>query len=226
MPEWLTITIHSLAAIVVLFLMTKLLGKRQITQLSLFEYITGITIGNLAAYISTEDNWQMGIISLSVWVAVLLIVQWLSIKSKRIRKFMVGTSTVLIHRGNVIRDNLKRERVTVDELLETLRKRGIFRLADVEYALMESSGEINVLLKAEHMPLTRRQLGLPAGYEAEPHTVVVDGRVLDAALEKSGRSRSWLEQELHSRSLSLGDVFIGQIHSDGELHVDLMQRRR
>lgn len=125
MPEWLEVVVRTLFAVVVLFFLTKLLGKRQVSQLSFFEYITGITVGSLAAYISldTDKYWHLGLIALIVWVACSLGIEWLQMKSKKARDFIDFKSTVLIKDGKILEDHMKKERLTTDELLEELRKR-------------------------------------------------------------------------------------------------------
>lgn len=125
MPEWLEVMIRTLSAVTMLFLITKILGKRQISELSLFEYITGITLGNLVGYISldTDTSWYLGFLAVFVWVAVSAAAEFLTMKSKKFRDIVDGRSTILIENGAVIQENLKKERLTIDEFLEQLRKK-------------------------------------------------------------------------------------------------------
>lgn len=223
MPEWLEITLRTLMAVVVLFLMTKLLGKRQVTQLSVFEYITGITIGSLAAYISLdlEANWYLGIVSLTVWVAVSLGIELLQVKSKTARNLIDGRATVLIKDGKILEDNLMKERLNSDELLDQLRQKNVFKAADVEFAVMEPNGELSVLLKKENQPLTPKHLGIKVSPEGEPQTVIMDGKRLDDPLAALGYSRQWLNTELDKLGVAIENVYLGQADSYGQLYVDL-----
>lgn len=223
MQEWLEVALRTLTAVVILFVLTKLLGKRQVTQLSVFEYITGITIGSLAAYISLdlEANWYLGIVALVVWVGVSLGAEFLQIKSKRFRNWIDGKGTVLIKDGKIMEDNLKKERLSTDELLEQLRRKNAFRAADVEFAVMEPSGEINVLLKRENQPITPRHLGIKVGPEQEPQTVIMDGVIMDEPLATIGLSREWLKTELEKLGVAQENVFLGQVDTYGQLYVDL-----
>lgn len=223
MPDWFEIVLRTLLAVVVLFGMTKILGKRQISQLSFFEYITGITIGSLAAYISLdlEANWYLGILSLGVWVACSLGIEFLQLKSKKMRDFIDSKGTVLIREGKVLEDNLKKERITTDELMEQLRKKSAFKVAEVEFAIMEPSGEINVLLNREHQPLTPSHLGIKVAPEQEPQAVIMDGEIMDEALATIGFSRGWLKTELDKLGVTIENVFLGQVDSYGQLYVDL-----
>lgn len=219
MPAWLEIIIRTLAAIVILFAFTKVLGKRQISELSLFEYITGISIGNISAYVSLDlDNlWYLGLVSIAIWVIVSLGMEFFTMRSKRVRDFVDGKGTVLIKNGQLLKRQLLKERLTLDELLEQLRKKNVFRVADVEFAVMESSGDINVLLKKQHQPLTPNMIGLNVSREREPQTVMMDGVILNDVLETAGYDREWLEQELKRNKLNKHDVFLAQIDSEGHL---------
>ncbi|KPV58892.1 membrane protein [Paenibacillus sp. A3] len=223
MPDWLEISFRTLLSLIVLFLLTKLLGKRQVSQLSFFEYITGITIGSLAAYISLdlEANWYLGIVSLAVWVIASLGIEFLQLKSKSARNWIDSKGTVLIKDGKILEDNMKKERLTTDELLEQLRKRSVFKAADVEFAIMEPSGDVNVLLKKEHQPLTPAHLGIKVGPEQEPQAVIMDGNIMDEPLATLGMSRQWLQTELEKTGVTVENVFLGQVDSYGQLYVDL-----
>ncbi|MCA0757774.1 DUF421 domain-containing protein [Paenibacillus sp. N4] len=221
MPDWLEIIVRTLAAITILFILTKVLGKRQISQLSLFEYITGISIGNIAAYVSLDlDNlWYLGIVSLAVWVSISVGMEFLTMRSKRVRDIVDGNATVLIENGKLDKQKLFKERLTVDELLEQLRKKDVFRMADVEFAVMEPSGEINVMLKKEHKPITPELLGWKVGKEHVAQTVIMDGEIEADALEKTDCSKEQLLHELKRKNVRLQDVFVGQIDGNGRLSV-------
>ena len=223
MPDWLEVTIRTLVAIIVLFSMTKLLGKRQISQLSFFEYITGITIGSLAAYVSLDlqMHWYLGLISLGVWVAISLGIEFLQLKSKKARDFIDSKPTVLIKDGKVLEDNLKKERLTTDELMEQLRGKDVFKAADVEFAVIEPNGDVNVMLTRENQPLTPKHLGIKVGPEQEPQTVIMDGKIMDEPLATLGLSRAWLHTELEKLGVTAENVFLGQVDAYGQFYADL-----
>jgi len=223
MPEWLLVALRTLLAVAILFLMTKLLGKRQISQLSFFEYITGITIGNLAAFISLEldKKWFLGIVSLVVWVAVSVGIEFLQLKSKLARDFIEGKSTVIIKDGKILEDNLKKERLTIDEFMEQLRKKNVFQAADVEFAIMDPSGDLNVLLARENQPITPKHLGIKVAPEKEPQVVIMDGEIMYEPLAAMGLNRGWLDTELESIGVAQENVFLGQVDAYNQLYVDL-----
>lgn len=223
MPEWLEVIWRTVFAVVVLFFLTKLLGKRQVSQLSFFEYITGITVGSIAAYVSldTDKTWHLGIIALLVWISLSLGIEFLQMKSKKARDFIDFKSTVLIKDGKILEDNMKKERLTTDELLAELRKKDVFKVADVEFAIMETDGAINVLLTRENQPLTPKHLGVKVAPEQATQAVIMDGKIMDEPLDTLGLTRGWLQGKLEELNLTAENVFIGQVDSYGELTVDL-----
>ncbi len=223
MAEEFEVILRTILAILAIFFLTKLLGKRQISELSFFEYITGITIGSLAAYIclDLQAGWHLGIISLSIWVLFSIGVEFLQIKSKMGRDFIDGKARILVKDGKVLEDNLKKERLTIDELMEQFRKKNIFRVADVEFAIIEPNGDINVLLTPENQPLTPKHLGIKVNPLQETQIVIMDGKIIDEPLATIGLSRAWLETELEKLGLPVNNIFIGQVDAYHQLYVDV-----
>ncbi|MED4750591.1 DUF421 domain-containing protein [Brevibacillus choshinensis] len=223
MPEWLNIMIRSVVAIVYLFLLTKLIGKRQIRQLTYIEYIVGITIGSIAAFMATDMDGPMyhSLIALTIIGLFPVLMDWLSLKSKMIRNWVEGNATILIKDGKILEDNLKKERLTSEELLEQLRTKNVFRAADVEFALMETSGELSVLLKSQHQPVTPQHLELVVSPAEEPQAVIMDGVIMDEPLSTIGLNRRWVRAELEKVGVALENVFLGQVDKGGQLYLDL-----
>ena len=222
MPQWIEIVLRTILTVLILFGLTKLLGKRQLGQLSYFEYITGITIGSIAAYVSLdlEATWYYGVIAMIVWTAVVYGLEFLTLKSKVARDVIDGKGAVLIKEGKILEDNLTKEHLTVDDLLEQLRERNAFKVADVEYAVLEADGKLNVLLNKESQPLTAKHLGIKVAPEQEPQTVIIDGKIMDEPLATIGLNRHWVNTELKKIGISIENVFLGQVDSYGQLTVD------
>lgn len=223
MPDWLHIAFRALATLVFLFILTRILGKKQISQLTFFEYVIGITLGDLAGNISTdvESNYWHGIIAILVWVLVPFVLELLTLKSKTLRNWFEGKGRVLIKDGKILEDNLKKERYTGDELLEQLRTKSIFRVADVEFAMLESSGDLSVLLKSDLQPLTPRHLNMKLVNEKPTQAVIMDGVIQNEPLAAAGKGRGWLQLELEKLGVTKENVFLGQVDTHGELTVDL-----
>lgn len=223
MPEWLNIMIRSFGLLVVLFLITKWLGKKQLSEMSIFEYITGIVIGSIVAMYAADidTNLSHGIAALFIWSAIPLAVAFISQKSKTFRNLTQGKATIFIQDGKIMEDNLKKEHYTSDDLLEKLRDDQIFKVADVEFAVLEPSGTLNVLPKKENQPLTAKDMGMKLPLEKEPETVIMDGKVLLEPLANISLNTNWLETELDKLNVSIENVFLGQADTDGQLTVDL-----
>ncbi|MFD0692892.1 DUF421 domain-containing protein [Paenibacillus sp. GCM10027628] len=223
MPDWLHIIVRSLVTLITLFVLTRILGKKQISQLTFFEYVVGITLGDLAGVISTdvESNYGHGIIAIAVWFFVPLLLELVTLKSKTLRVWFEGKSTVFIKDGKILEDNLKKERYTVDELLEQLRTKSVFKVADVEFAMLEPSGDVSVLLKSENQPLTPKHIGMKLVVDKPAQAVIMDGVIQDEPLATAGKSRGWLHMELDKIGVTKENVFLGQVDTHGELTVDL-----
>ena len=223
MPEWLVIVLRSISLLIVLFFFTKWLGKKQISQLNIFEYITGIVLGGIVALhsIDLKSNIFYGLIAMLVWFLIPLLVDYISLKSKTFREFTQGKSAVFIQNGKVMEDNLKKEGFTSEDLLEQLRSKDIFQVADVEFALMEPSGTLSVLPKKENQPLTPKDLGIKVAPMKETQTVIMDGKMLLEPLANASLNPGWLETELEKINVTIENVFLGQVDSDGQLTVDL-----
>ncbi|MDQ6599150.1 DUF421 domain-containing protein [Bacillus salipaludis] len=223
MPGWVLIIARSLIFLLLVFLTTKLLGKKQISELNFFEYVAGITIGSIAGEVVTglESNAYHGALAIIVFGLITFMADFLSLKSKKFRDVMDGRGAVVIKDGKVLEENLKKEKYTIDELSALLRQKDIFRIADVEFAVLEPKGNLSAMLKKENRPLTPKDLQMKTANEKEPQTVIMDGKILDEALRSSGKSRGWLTTELEKLGVTLDNVFIGQVDSYGELTIDI-----
>ncbi|WP_312095438.1 DUF421 domain-containing protein [Niallia sp.] len=222
MTELITTIIRSVLIIVSLFFITKLLGKKQLSKLSFFEYIVGITVGDIAGSISLDSAIKMvdGVTSIVIWTCIPLIISHLSLKNKRFRDFVEGTPTVFIKDGNIIEKHLKKEKYSMDELLEQLRIKAIFRVEDVEFATLEANGELSVLLKKAKQPLVvEDMIDLPP-VEKELYTIIMDGKIDKRTLEKCNLTEKWVYSALKKRGLNISDIFLAQIDHLGELTFD------
>lgn len=223
MPEPIIIVIRSISLLIVLFFLTKWLGKKQLAQLSIFEYITGIVLGSIVAFLSVDLNSNIGygFLALFIWFIIPFLTEYLSLKSKTIRNFVKGESVILIQEGKILEENLKNEQYTADDLLQSLRKNNIFRVADVEFAILEPSGEVNVMLKKQHQQATIKDLNITYTPEREPLTVIMDGEILLEPLAQLSLNPDWLHTELEKINVTLDNVFLAQADQDGQLTIDL-----
>lgn len=223
MADLTNIVLRGILFIVALFLMTKILGSKQISQLSFFEYISGITIGSVAAEVITglESNILHGVVLIILIGGMTYFVDVFSLKSKKFRDFAEGKASVFIKDGKIMEDSMKKNHYTIDDLNSLLRKKNVFKTADVEFAVLEPNGDISVLLKKENQPLTPKDLNMKVANEKVPQTVIMDGKILDNALGEAKQTREWLNTELDKLGVSLDNVFMAQVDSYGQLTVDI-----
>ncbi|TYR77770.1 DUF421 domain-containing protein [Rossellomorea vietnamensis] len=223
MSEYTEVALRSLFVLIALFLITKLLGKKQLSQLSFFEYITGITVGSIAGTLSMDLDVKLleGLMSILLWFSVPFIFSFISLKSVKFRHFVEGTPTVFIENGNIIEQALKKEKFSSDELLEQLRKKNIFRASDVEFATLDTNGELSVMLKKEKQPLLYEDIFQTSLNIYPIHSVISDGKIERKGLKSVGRTEEWLVNQLKQRHINLDNVFFAQADTSGKLTIDL-----
>lgn len=223
MPEWINVILRALFFVALFFGITKWFGKKQMSELSYFEFVVGIAIGSVGAFfaLGIENSWGHSILAVVIFGGVPFLLSLLSLKSKKVRDVAEGKGTVFIKDGKIMEDNLKKKQVTTDALLRQLRAKNVFKTADVEFAVLEPGGSLSVLLKKSAQPLTSTDIGVKAPNVKEPHTVIKDGEISDDSLASSGKNRQWIEDELSKLGVAIENVFLGQIDSYGQLTVDI-----
>ncbi|WP_175638314.1 DUF421 domain-containing protein [Metabacillus schmidteae] len=227
MPDWIEVVIRSFCIIGGLFFITKLLGKKQLSKLSFFEYIVGITVGDIAGTITMdiELNIVNGVVSIVVWTLFPLVISYVSLKSKKFRDIVEGKATTFIQDGKILEDNLKHEKYSTDELLEQLRKKDIFQVSDVEFAVLETNGELSVLLKKEKQPAKWEDFFGEGVKLKAPITVIMDGVYMEESINEGGYTIDWVRSKLEAKKRSVEDVFLAQIDSNGNLYADYYDDR-
>ena len=222
MNEWTHIIISSVLFVVTLFAITKIGGKKQLSELSFFEYVSGITIGSIAGEVimGLDGNLLHGVLAIVIFGSFTYLHDLIGIKSKKFRDLFEGKATVIIKDGKVMEENLKKEKYTIDDLNSLLRQKNVFKTADVEFAVLEPKGDLSVLLKKEFLPLTPNDIDLPVAPEKETYTVIMDGNVLNGQLANAGKNKAWLDIELADLGVTLDNVFLGQVDSYGKLYID------
>ncbi|UCZ51919.1 DUF421 domain-containing protein [Bacillus shivajii] len=223
MPGWLEVVVRSLVAVTVLLFISRMVIRKSLSQVTYFEFVAGVVLAVILAVGSFNLQVPIAypIMGIIVWAFIPYLLGWLAIKSQTLRNFVYGRGIPLIKDGKVLEDNLKKERYSTDELLKQLRQRNIHQVADVEFALLETSGEISVLPKKDYQPLTPKDMGMQVAPIKEPETIIMDGKVLDEPLATVGKNRQWLEMELEKIGAAIENVYLGQVDSYGQLTVDL-----
>lgn len=194
----LNVIIRTIVILFILFIFVKIIGKKQVSQMNLFDYIVGITMGSVVADISLdiEKSFLSGVVSLTIYCLAGLMSAILTNKSITMRRVINGVPTVLVENGKIIEDGLKKVRIDVNDLLSEARVNGYFNLEDIDYAVMETNGKISFLLKGDKSPLTKGDYKLKVKNEGLTANVIIDEVLLEKNLKDIGKSEKWLKHEL------------------------------
>lgn len=221
---YLAVASRVVLAFVLLFILARLAGKKQIAQLTFFDFITAIAVGDLAAGHMANPEQPLGpfALGLVLWFGLHLSADVIAVKWRRGGKLLEGEPTVVIQKGRILEDKLGGLMLRADDLMGMLRAKGYFDVRHVEYGVMETDGNLSVLPTPAHRPATPKDLGLRpvgTGMSAE---VVVEGRVFTANLARFGRDEAWLRQQLAVHGVQdLNGVFYCTLNERGELYIDL-----
>lgn len=214
-----------LVYLAVLFVM-RLMGKREIGQLSTFDLVVAIMIAEVAVF-PLEDLQMplyLGLIPMLVLVSAEVLLSYLCLKFKFLRRIVDGSPSVLISKGEIKENEMRRQRYNMNDLMGQLREKNIFNVSDVEYAILETSGELTVMLKNTKRPLSPEDLNITPAPEDIPVPLVLDGEVLQENLDYLHRSFSWLEEELKNRNLTIRDVLYASLDCQGEFYISKKQQ--
>ncbi|MBT2719241.1 DUF421 domain-containing protein [Bacillus sp. ISL-57] len=215
--------LRATASIIVLLILTRLLGRKQLSQLTFFNYITGITIGSIAADIGGESETPFfnGLTSLVWWSFLTFLVGYLGLKSSKVRVIIDGEPIIVIKEGKIFEEELKKSRLNMDDLSMLLREQNVFSVQDVANATFEPNGKLSIMLKPENQPVTKKdQNVLTVKPMYIPMELVVDGKVVEKNLKESGISKEWLKNQLINFKVNMKDVFYVELQKDGSLYID------
>lgn len=206
----------------VLFVLMRLNGKRQISQLSAFDYINGITIGSIAAEMATEleDFWKP-LLAMVLYALLTLLVSVLTDKSRRFRYLATGKPQVLLEDGVFHRESFKGGHIDLDEFLSRSRLAGYFKVSDIKLAILEPCGDISFLPYDRCRPATPEDLGKAPTSSAAPIAVVGDGKILSERLSSAGVSEETVKEKLAAEKIDLSDVFLATCDENRELRIYL-----
>ena len=208
--EILEVSYRAIISLVTLFLITKILGKKQVSQLSLFDYVIGISIGNFAAEvtINLEAEWINGVVAVLIFGLVAYFVSIITMKSIVARRFFMGSPTIVIQNGKIIKESLKRVKLDINDLLEECRNNNVFDLNQINYALMEAKGKLSILLKPEYLPLTPKDMKLNPEKNGLVANVIIDKKIMQENLKQMNKDDKWLLKELKTKKVKLEDILL------------------
>jgi len=213
---------------ILVLVVMRLMGKREISQLQPFELAISIMIADLASIPMTEAGIPLsnGIVPILGLLMMHLIISIINLKSNRAREIICGKPSLLIYRGRIDEQVLKKERVTVNELQERLRGNNVVNIGDVEYAILETSGEVTIIQKPNKRNTTPEDFGIMPDYEGIPYDLVLDGKVMNENLKKIGKNYEWLKKEVGKFNIKPEEALIVTIDGKGQMFCQEKENKR
>lgn len=208
--SFLTLCLTALGSFGVLFLVAKFIGHKQIAQLDFFDYITGITIGSIAAEMATEleEPWKP-LVAMVIYGGATLLLGVIARKVSRTRKYLNGTPTILMDHGKLYRGNLKKAKLDLSEFMVMCRQQGYFDLTSIQTAIFEYNGKLTILPVSSQRPVTPNDMNLAPEQELIFTELIMDGRILVGNLKRMGLDLTWLNEQLKQHKIhSAEDVFL------------------
>ena len=209
--EILKVVLTSVLSAAALFVIAKIMGHKQMSQLDFFDYITGITIGSIAAELATElEEPLKPLIAMVVYGVITVILTVITSKLPKMRKFINGTPTIIMNNGKIYRNNLKKAKIDLSEFMVMCRQEGYFNLADIQTAIFEYNGRLTVLPVSTKRPINPEDMNLSPQHEYISTEVIMDGRILDDNLKRMGLDTKWLQKQIKDQGFkSAKEVFLG-----------------
>lgn len=217
--EILKVVLTSVLSAAALFVIAKVMGHKQMSQLDFFDYITGITIGSIAAELATELEEPMKpLVAMVVYGVITVILTAITSKLPKMRKFINGTPTIIMNNGKIYRKNLKKAKIDLSEFMVMCRQEGYFNLADIQTAIFEYNGRLTVLPVSVKRPLNPEDMNLTPQPEYISTEVIMDGRILEDNLKRMGLDAKWLEKQIKEQGFkNVKEIFLGICDQDKKL---------
>lgn len=192
--DFFYVFIKAVSSMVILFFFTKAMGRKQLSQLNLYDYIVGITIGSVAADISIdlETHFWHGVLVMFVYTIVSILISHFTAKSIKFRRFVTGVPIIVIEDGKIIEDNVEKSKLDINDLLQEARTNGYFDISEIEFAIMESNGKISFLQKSKYSPLTPSDAKVKVDYKGLCSNLVIDGHIMSNNLKIIKKDDKWL----------------------------------
>ena len=213
------VILTSLFSAAALFVITKIMGHKQVAQFDIFDYVNGITIGSIAAELATElENPMKPFIAMVIYGAVSVVLSLLTNKFPKTRKYINGTPTILMNEGKLYRKNMKKAKLDLSEFMVMCREQGYFNLSDIQTAIFEYNGKLTVLPVSTGRPVTPADMNLKPEPSHINTEVIMDGRILDKNLKRLGLDVNWLDKELKAQGYqNAKQIFLGVCDNDKQL---------
>ena len=219
--SYLQLIIETILTFFALLILTRFLGKQQLSHLTFFNYITGITIGSLAAnmVMSSTKDYLKELTSLALWCLLTSLIGYISLKSGKMRVILDGQPTIVVKKGVIHKEALSRTSLNIDDLTMMMRQKNIFSITEVDYAILEPNGTLSILKKPDFQNIQKSDLQIKnISPNYIPTEIIVDGKVIERNLKELGLSREWLNKELEKAGIfSIQNIIYAEIQTDGQL---------
>lgn len=219
--RFLDVILKSLFSIVVLFFVTKLVGKKQVSELSLFDYIIGISIGNFAAEIILDDveEYLLGLTAMTTFGVSAFLMSYLSMKSIIIRRYIFGLPTIIIQDGKILIDSMRKVKIDINDLLQQARISGNFDIGEIDFAIMEANGKISFLEKDKYKKPTKNDLSLKTNKSSITSNIIIDGNMMNENIKNTDKSLEWFEKQLKVKGYNSYENIILATYKDNKLTI-------
>lgn len=208
--DYIEIALAALGTMVALFFFTKIMGNREMSQLSMFDYVSSITIGSIAgemAVMSTDSFWKP-FVAMAVFAVFSMLISYATCKSIKLRRFFGGHALLLYQDGQIYEKNLLKAKLDIDELLAACRLEGYFNLEEIQTVFLESNGTVSILPKATHRPVTPEDLNLSPEKSSPLANVIIDGKIFYDNLKSTGKNEAWLRNQIGQKGVKDIDEII------------------
>lgn len=227
--SYVQVILTSILSVVVLFLITRLIGYRQLSELSLFDYINGITIGSIAAELATCERDEIGeiLVAMVIYGVFAILVALVTDKSITMRKIIVGNPTVLMKNGRLYYEGFKKSRLDVNEFLMKCRNNGYFDITQIDTAIMEPNGRVSFLPVSKDRPATPKDMKIAVTQDELVANVIIDGKVIEKSLSMIGKDGTWLRNQLKNQQhTDLSQILLASCDNKGTLTVFLKSDKK
>ena len=211
---------RTLLLYIVLVLTVRLMGKRQIGEMEPSEFVVTMLIANLATIPMQDTAIPLfsGLVPILVILGIELILAVLSMRCIRVRNFFCGKPVILMEKGKILEENLRKTRINLDELTMHLREKDIFDLTEVKYAILETNGQLSTLLYAKDRPASAKDAGIKASETELPVTLISDGNLMRENMQIAKRDEMWIKKELKKRNCALSEVLLMTVDRTGKIY--------
>ena len=217
------VILYSLVIYFLLLILTRLMGRKLLSQMTYFDFVTAITIGTIGAtFITVEVQGFIILLSPVILSLLVILTGYLTLKSVPARKILEGEPLVLIQNGKILENNLKNVRYNIDDLMMLLREKKVFNMDEVEFAILEPNGKLSVQKKSQYLPVSAKDLNISTKYKGISSEMIRDGEIVHQNIEQNNLSYEWLYNQLQNNDIeNIDDVFLATLSTEGTLYVDL-----